>query len=663
MQIQQRNRFQLDDQFVLDFARQAPDWGPLGYITYKRTYARPLSSVPDRIRDLGTRALLGSEATEEWWLTCARVIEGMFSVQKQHCYNLGLPWDKHRAAVSAIEAYRLMFDFKWLPPGRGLWMMGTEFVEKKGGAALNNCAFISTADIDTDFAEPFCFLMDMSMYGVGVGFDTMGAGKARIVEPLPDPSTFIVPDAREGWVFLIRRVLAAFVGKGLLPEVVDYSQVRPEGSPIKGFGGVASGPEPLKKLHERLIRRLKGECGRRVDQRLIVDIMTMIGDCVVAGNVRRSAEIALGNGEDFWSLKTGGWCYDYPWRARANFSIVKDEYDDGYSEVSDCFHRGGELGVFWLGNARAYSRMGDPPDGRDHRVGGCNPCAEQSLEPYELCCLVETFPSRCEDQADYYRVLKFAYMYAKTVTLIPTHNKRTNAVMMRNRRIGCSQSGIVQAIASMGWSDYKGLCDEGYGVIQHYDRVYSNWFCTPRSIKTTSIKPSGSVSLLPGVSAGVHQPISEHYFKVMRISPTSMYLPALRAAGYRVVDLPKESSVGVYFPVHMPGARGRASESMWEQLERAAQLQAIWADNQVSCTVTFKPHELDEIPRALAMYANRLKGITFLPLDTSDYEHPPEQAISKEEYDQYVASLRPLDLSGGKHEVESKFCDGETCEI
>ena len=136
---------------------------------------------------------------------------------------------------------------------------------------------------------------------------------------------------------------------------------------------------------------------------------------------------------------------------------------------------------------------------------GGNPCLEQSLESYELCCLVETFPARHATKEEYLRTLKFAYLYAKTVTLRMTHWPETNRVMLRNRRIGCSVSGVADFLGQHSLEELRQWLDEGYQTVQHWDEVYSNWFCIPRSIKTTSVKPSGTVSLLAGAlrNAGV----------------------------------------------------------------------------------------------------------------------------------------------------------------
>jgi len=309
----------------------------------------------------------------------------------------------------------------------------------------------------------------------------------------------------------------------------------------------------------------------------------------------------------------------------------------------------------------------DPPDNKDWAVRGANPCVEQSLESFELCNLVETFPSRHASYEEYEKTLKMAYLYAKTVTLIPTHDERTNAVMMRNRRIGCSQSGIVQAFQRHGRREIFQWCDRGYKYVTDLDRIYSRWLCVPESIKKTSIKPSGTISLLPGVTPGIHYPQSQYYFRVIRFASDSPLVPKLERAGYKCVNLdPKKepNTTAVYFAVKEDYFdRSKSDVSLWEQLENAAQYQAWWADNQVSCTVTFKEHEKQYIPYALQLYETRLKGISFLPLKSHGYEHAPYQEITEEEYKKYVSGLKRLNLSGTVNEVIDKFCDGGACEI
>ena len=646
--------FKLSPAFLEEYKNKQPNWGPVGYITYKRTYARKKQD--------GT--------TEEFWETCKRVVEGCYYAQKKRCNTLGLTWDNAKAQRSAQEMFRRMWDFKWLPPGRGLWMMGTEYIERTGAAALNNCGFVSTEGILVDFADPFCWLMDMLMLGVGVGFDVKGAGLVKIQQPRQGEDIHVVEDSREGWVDLLRRVLTAYTGKGSLPGEIDYSQVRVEGEPIKGFGGTASGPEPLDELINSVKEILNALIGKPIDGTTIVDICNLVGRCVVAGNVRRSAEIAFGgyDDEDFLDLKnTEVWGEDVIFHHRwASNNSIFAEVGMDYSEVAKRTSINGEPGYEWLENAQAYSRMGREPDFRDRRVKGANPCVEQSLEDRELCCLVETFPGNHSSYEDYEQTLKYAYLYAKSVTLIPTHDKRTNQVLLRNRRIGTSMSGIVQAITRHGRREFFNWCDKGYSYLKSLDKEYSDWLCVRESIKITSVKPSGTVSLLPGVTPGIHFPHSEYYIRRIRFNENHPLVGILRSNGYYVEDDKySPNTVVAEFPIKEElFDRSKSDVSMWEQLEIAAQMQQYWADNQVSVTVTFNPEEAKDIKYALELYEVRLKGVSFLPATDHGYAQAPYETITSEEYDRRMEGVTPISMESEiVHDQTDRFCDGDACVI
>ena len=298
-------------------------------------------------------------------------------------------------------------------------------------------------------------------------------------------------------------------------------------------------------------------------------------------------------------------------------------------------------------------------------------CLEQSLEPYELCCLVETFPAKHEDYWDYQRTLKFAYLYAKTVTLVPTHWKETNDVIKRNRRIGTSQSGIQEAILKFGRQQYlDDYCDRAYSYINYLDRKYSEWLGIPLSIKKTSVKPSGSVSLVAGSLPGIHYVEANAYYRLVRVANTSALLPILAEAGYRIeasATDPLRTKV-VYFPVvHDEGLINKKDVSIWEQFTNAVDLQHYWADNQVSITITFQEHEKSQIARALSCFDKKLKGVSLLPLSEHGYVQAPYTPAPREEILKYQDSLLPLDFSVLSEEGEdadaNKFCDGDSCLI
>lgn len=639
--------FQLDKDFVQSYRNRPVHWGfgALSWVTYKRTYSR---------------------GGEEWWQTCRRVIEGMFTVQRVHCLSSGVAWEEQKAQRSAREAYDRLWQFKWTPPGRGLWAMGTRFVYERGGAALNNCGFVSTKTIADDYAAPFVWMLNMSMVGVGVGFDTRGKRSVTIQQPHVSSAIHKIGDSREGWADAVARLLYAYVGKASLPRRWDYSQIRPRGAPLESFGGVASGPEPLKEMLDALRILYDSYSATAVDARLIVDTMNIIGRCVVAGGVRRSAQIAFGDADDqqFLDLKQDREkVMAYRW---ASNNSVFAQVGMDYSEIVRRTAANGEPGYFWLENARAFGRMMDEPNWDDAKAEGSNPCVEQTLWDKELCCLVETYPAHHDELQDYMRTLSLAYQYAKTVTLVATEDDQTNQVMLGNRRIGCSMTGIVQAIDRHGHDRFMNWCDEAYNYVQHLDEKYSRWLDVPRSIKTTSVKPSGTVSLLAGATPGVHWQHAPHFIRRIRVHEDHPLVDMCRRAGYETEpDRYSTNTTVISFPVAIANcSRGKADVPLREKVHLATELQHYWSDNQVSCTAEFDPdHEVDQVPRLLSEYERRLKAIVFLPAVRHGYEQPPYETISKQRYEEIVKQLKPLDGElPHEHELESRYCEGGVCD-
>ena len=653
-------KFTLSGNFINKYKRKRPPFGfnGLGELVYMRTYSR--------IKDNGKN--------ERWRETVQRVVEGTYSMQKNHIESYQLGWNAWQAQASAQEMYDRIFNMKFLPPGRGLWAMGTPITEEKNlYAALNNCAFVSTKTLKDDYAKPFTFLMDASMLGVGVGFDTKGAGEIIIkgINEDRNKEVYQIPDTREGWVESLRLLLESYF-HGTAPIEFNYEKIRPAGEPIKGFGGVSSGHEPLKEIHEEISKVLDKNRYEPITVTTIVDIMNLVGKCVVAGNVRRTAEIVFGdpNSDEYLDLKNykiNPHREQYGWTS--NNSIFAELGMD-YTEVCERINDNGEPGFAWLENMRNYSRMKNGTDKKDHRVAGGNPCLEQSLESYELCCLVETFPNSHESLDDYKKTLKYAYLYAKTVTLGKTHWPDTNRVMLRNRRIGCSVSGVAQFITNHGMEDLRKWLEKGYKTIQEWDKMYSDWLAVPRSIKTTSVKPSGTVSLLVGATPGMHYPESRFYIRRMRLSKHSELLKPLEKANYHMEPAfgSEDTTIVVEIPVDVgEGIRTAAELSIWEQFSLAAFLQRHWADNQVSCTATFNPEtEADELSHVLNYFQYKLKGISLLPRKNGGaYKQMPYEAIDEKQYWFEVDRLKKLSFTGvsGEEAEIDKFCNNDVCEI
>jgi hypothetical protein len=708
--------FKLSPLFLNNYEGKQPNWGfgDLSYFVYKRTYAR--------IMDDGNQ--------EEYIDTCRRVTEGVFNIQMTHCKTNRLPWKPHKAQKSAQEFFRRMWQFKFTPPGRGFWIMGTSMVDKVGSAALNNCGFTSTKDVSVDLGNSFAWSMDMLMLGVGVGFDTAGAGAVVIKGQKENKSDFVIPDTREGWVESVYSRINSYMGGPNYHYI--YDEIRKAGTPIRGFGGTASGPGPLRQLHESIDSILRPLIGLSLTSVAIVDLMNFIGKCVVAGNVRRSAEIAIGEIDDvdYVTMKDyNKYSRELSDRRWASNNSVFAHADSNFAPIAPNIALNGEPGLIFLDNARHYGRLKDgwhafESDKYDD-VDGFNPCAEQSLEDKELCCLVETYPANHDSAEDYLITLKFAYMYAKTVTLVPTHDERTNSVMMRNRRIGCSMSGIQQAVAKFGLQRFLStFCDSGYKEIKSLDRIYSRWLGVPRSIKTTTVKPSGTVSILAGATPGVHWTHSENYIRTVRCDASNELVKRVIAAGYKVEferrgtgkailldllvagdyitteqeqyilsedykdgepndayeeisrDITKDpyifegyinanGTVIINFPVkEKEFTKSKFDVSIWEQMAIVREMQYWWSDNSVSVTVTIREHEKEELARAIEFYAPYVKTLSFLPLTDHRYDQAPYQEVSEGALDDYIKTIKTLDLSNTAESVKgSKFCTNDSCEI
>lgn len=1027
--------FKLDDDFIARYSRTPVRWGfrqpngmSLGELTFLRTYSR---EKPD-----------GSK--ERWYETVRRVVEGCYSIQKDHCAYYSIPWDEEKAQASAQEMYDRMFNFKIWAPGRGLYAMGTEPVNgRRDSSYLYNCAAVSTANIDEDPYTPFCDLMDKSMCGVGVGFDTKGAGKIYIREP-EGHIPYTVPDSREGWVSSLKMLLKAYFEGGPKP-IFDYSRIRPAGSPIRTTGGIAPGPKPLMKMHALIDGLLYKDIGKPLSSRNIVDICNCIGKCVVSGGKRRTALIALGDldDDDFIHIKDwdrpenaerlgpDGWGYtsnnsillnygdnmDWEWFAERQltngepgfvslpmmqmygrlkdgklppekwdratltnpcslpgyvtihttegpkridelvgkpfFALVdgvaylcpegsfisgrgkdiyrvktkegysidltpdhrlltpagewveaqhlspgdevvlnkagespywagKGTYADGYllgllvgdgtfadRETSsgprlviwqsDEGHRGildavnnalsktsykrrsdfkglryrefgqgqyycslpkelpAEFGIkaiekdistfehlaskeATVGFLRGYfdadghletsaqkgysirlssvsrerltvvqrmlirlgirSKIYDGtaekeqnfPDGnggekvyktkptyrlvitgqslrRFHDIVGFSHSvkreklsglvasrkrwyaekttarvesvekvasgvtvydaeipevhcfdangfiahnSEISLEPYEVCNLVTVCPSRHDSLEDFLRSIKFAFLYSKSVTLLPTHWEHTNAVQLRNRRIGCSVSGLAQFVEERGLEELERWLDAGYAELKRRDAQYSSWLGVRESVKVSAVKPEGSAALLSGSTPGAHYPTGRTYIRRIRFNVLDPLLDILRDAGYHMEPMygDEENTVVVDFPVKGPQIRKEDEVSVYEKLHLAALCQEVWADNQVSFTLTFDPEtEREHLPAALRIFGPRLKSLSCLPIAKGVYKQAPYEEITEEEYEEMVSKLKPVDLSrvydGGEalDATDDRFCEGDKCEI
>jgi ribonucleoside-triphosphate reductase (thioredoxin) len=654
--------FKLDSRFISKYKKRLPNFGynGLGDLVYRRTYSR--------INKSGKK--------EQWYETVQRVIEGAINMKNRHFEQKSILGNDILDQKIGQKMYDLVWNMKFLPSGRNLWAMGTDLTEKKHlYAALNNCAFVSTKDIAIEYSKPFTFAMDALMLGVGVGFDTRGAKTSKVYRPKDRHKLYVIADTRESWVEATSLLIESYLKPNQNRMIFDYSNIRRAGVPLKTFGGVSSGSEPLIKLHAMLNKILERHVNNTITSTLITDVFNLIGKCVVAGNVRRSSQIALGNSydEEFVNLKNydknpereaWGWC--------SNNSVFADD-NTNYNLISKMVSQNGEPGVFWLQNARDYGRMIEPPNYKDHKAMGVNPCGEQTLESYELCNLVEVFMNKHTHIDDFLETIRYAFLYGKIVTLSETHWPETNEIINRNRRIGLSLSSISEFYNQNGSSKLIKWFNTGYNEVQTSDNIYSKWFQVPKSIKTTTVKPSGTISILAGATPGVHASVGgKHHIRRIQMSTMDSHLPYIHDAGYQIEDsVTTPNTKVVEFPIKLGNnIKTQENTTIEEQFYLASLAQLWWSDNQVSCTISFKENEQPKIAELLNNYKNSLKSISLIPKfeDKTTYKQMPYETIDEHNYNLMAKKIKPIEWEGLetreiKDSTPEKYCSNDGCSI
>jgi intein/homing endonuclease len=297
-------------------------------------------------------------------------------------------------------------------------------------------------------------------------------------------------------------------------------------------------------------------------------------------------------------------------------------------------------------------------------------CAEIQLESYEVCNLNENYPASHNDYWDFQRTLKFSYLYSKAVTLLPTHWKETNAIIAKNRRIGSSVSGIQEAFIKFGRKEFLNWLDGAYDYVTYLDKKYSSWLGVPQSVRKTTVKPSGTVSLLAGALPGIHHTESSSYYRTVRLSANSPIVDILKASNYRIEPAASDPTrtLVVYFPVLVSEKLpSKKDVSIWQQFKDVSDLQKVWADNMVSVTVTFGSSEVSQIAPCLSAFDSELKSVSLLPYSDHGYVQAPYIAADRSEVEAYAATLLPLDFSQltdeGDNAESNKFCSNDGCAI
>lgn len=626
-------------------------WGEIGYITFKRTYSRKIKEDDPNSK------------TEEFWQVVQRELDAS---DKQ--LNVGFTEkEKQRYA-------ELRMKLKFSTAGRFMWQLGTKTVDKLGLPSLQNCAFT----VVNGPIRPFTWCFEMLMLGSGVGYNIQKhnvyqlpklKGKIKIERKDTKDADYIVPDTREGWVKLLGKVLKSHFYGG---EGFTYSTVciRSKGALIKGFGGTASGPEDLCWGIGEIHRILNSRASKKLRPIDCLDIMNIIGFVVVAGNVRRSAQIALGDFDDLEFLKSKRWDLGTipNWRSMSNNSVIAPEnIDDLPNEFWETYNQGEPYGLINLELARTVGRTGETQY-PDPEVEGFNPCAEQSLANFETCCLAEVYLSNIESYDELKEVLIYAYRMNKHSLALHCSLKETETIVNKNMRMGIGMTGILQAT-----KEQQGWLKEAYVWLRGYDKWYSGEKGFPESIKLTTVKPSGTLSLLAGVTPGVHpNPAGPFYIRRVRISSHSPLVDVCRKHGFpleyqRNFDSSEDKSTMVIsFPCKLPETTPVAADFDWRtQLDMVRKMQSEWSDNSVSCTVYYNKEDIEDIKQYLRdHFRNEIKTVSFLLYYGHGFDQAPYETITKEVYEEMVSKTKPItSVEIKESEMELYDCITGSCPI
>lgn len=563
-------------------------------------------------------------------------------------------------------------------PSMRMLMTAGEALERDHMAGYN-CAFVAM-----DHPRAFDEILYILTCGTGVGFSCEG----KYISKLPDvaesfhetDTTIVVADSRIGWSSSFRELIQLLYG-GKIPRI-DVSKVRKKGERLKTFGGRASGPEPLVDLFNYTVGVFRGATGRKLTDLEVHGIVCKIADVVVVGGVRRSALISLSDlhSPRMRGAKSGQWWNDHPEYALANNSAVYDEKPSTgafLEEWTSLYEsKSGERGIYFRKGIRDKTdRIGK----RDSSlIAGVNPCGEIALRSAGLCNLTEVVVRADDDLESLKQKVRIASILG-TIQSTYTDFRYVRSIWRKNaeeeRLLGVSLTGIYDN-ETLSMPDYASAW---VPVLREHcvevNKEYSEKLGIVPSVATTTVKPSGTVSQLVNSASGIHPRHSAYYIRTIRQDNKDPLTQFLKASGVpNEPDVMKPEATTVFmFPVKAPDSATTRNEiTPVDHLNLWKVYNELWAEHQVSVTVSVKEHEWVSTGAWVFDNFDHLSGISFLPMDGGTYRQAPYQECSEKEYAELLTKMPETvdwsklseyekeDTTTGSRELA---CVGNQCEI
>jgi len=680
----------LSDTFISKYKHLPSPMKQLGDFVYYRTYSRWLEEEKRR---------------EYWWETVRRAVE----------YNCGLV---NASRNEAEELFDNIFYLRQFLSGRTFWVGNTD-VAKHYPMANYNCSFQIIDGIES-FRDVFYLLM----IGSGVGVRILKSDVAKIpkirtdFEVIHKDYSAIHPDEREdntsveffynhtvkitigdskeGWVQSLdsfMKIISSNEYRNITSVIIDYDHVRPKGEKLKTFGGTASGHASLKNMFEKIFRTIKKAAMLHADKRIklrpidCLDIANIIGENVVVGGVRRTAEIILLDADDNEAIEAKSGLYkqvDGQWvvdkeiihRQMSNNSIYYKERPTRerlHWQIERMRYSGEPA---WV-NAEAGAK-------RRENFNGVNPCGEILLDNKGLCNLttINVFAfvdenGRLQDK----ELLKAQRLSARAgyrMTCVELELPYWDAVQQRDKLIGCSLTGWQDMVnaTKMTRDDQRILLNKLREVAKKEAEMYALELGKNVPLLVTTVKPEGTLSQLPTVSSGVHYSHSPYYIRRVRISADDPLVKVCEELNYPVFpEVGQEwdtcSTKVVEFPVKAPEGRTKYDVSAIEQLENYKMFMEAYVDHNCSITVHVRNHEWEEVEEWVWQNWDEIMAVSFLSLDDSFYELLPYEAIEEAEYQKRVEEMkafRPSLISKYEKEeiifdIGDEGCDTGNCPV